>query len=104
MLSNPYFIREVNFADIAVEVPVAGPSHETVDVKLMWVQFTPDAMTVGYVYEDEIRWLVPWIDVGASIEDLDEETQRFYDSVNWESREGVLRALEMSEVLKLSGI
>lgn len=104
MLSNPYFIREVNFADIAVEVPGMAPSPDSVDIKLMWAQFTPDAMTVGYAFRDEIRWLVPWIDVGASIGDLDEETQRFYDCVNWESREGVLRGVEMSKAFTSSGV
>lgn len=104
MLSNPYFIREVNFADLAVEVPGVGPSPESIDITLMWVQFTPDPMTVGYSFRDQVRWFVPWIDVGASIGDLDEEVQRFYDCVNWEHRDGVRRGMEMSAAFTLSGV
>jgi len=99
MLNNPYFIREVNFADFSVEIPDGIYSTNQVEIKLMWVQFTPEPMSVGYNFQNEIRWFVPYINVGASIEDLDEEVQKFYDSVNWEHASGVERAVLMSNLL-----
>lgn len=95
ILSNPYFLREVNFADFTVEVQGDGQNTNTVNIKLMWVQFTPNPMTVGYAFHNEVRWFVPKIAVGKSISELDEETQRFYDSVDWDQREGIERATNM---------
>ena len=98
MLSNPYFLREVNFADFKVEVPVDEQNIDQVKIKLLWVQFTPDPMTVGYAFREEIRWFVPKIAVGKSISELEEDTQRFYDSVEWESRNGIQKASNMEHV------
>ena len=97
ILSNPFFVREVNFADVDVEVPEDARGTTSVNIKLMWVQFTPNPMTVGYLFRNEIRWFVPFINTGSSIGDLVEESQIFYDSVDWEQLEGIERAAEMGK-------
>ena len=110
-LKNPYFLREVNFADIQVEIPNGDvrstgrtSGSEFIDLKLMWVQFTPDAMTIGYDFRGDVRWFVPVTNAERSISSLDEETQTFYDSVDLEQSDEARRSMLASHAFTAVGV
>lgn len=109
-ISNPFFLLEVNAPVIQIEIPTERMDSTTGDLELEakdlvlnWVQFNSGPMCVGFEFEGEVRWFVPVVESGTSIDKLEPEMQAFYDAADLHRLDEARRSMLITRALEVGG-